>query len=377
MEIKFGLISCDSHAQLDRDAFTSRMSRGRWGERIPQVVELELKGKLMHRWVVDGNPWLREIVNCPAAMPGKENRYPDRWEDVPPKVYDPVERAKALDEDGVDAEVLFPNVPFGNAAFSRTDPEFELACTQAYNDALGAWTDVSDRFIPLALVPSLSSVEDAERVVRRAIEHGHRGITLQGSGQRLADSAWSPLWEFCQEAEIPVNFHAGIGVGGGGGGGRPADWAGYTMAQRHTASTGRIPCGASQGVAYLFFSGILDRYPRLKIVTAETATGWMAFVIEACDYEWERRHLWTEGIATRPSEAFRRQVTTSFWFEQSGIQLRDFIGVDNIVWESDFPHITSTYPHSWQYVERTVAGVPEDERRKLLYENALRLYRLT
>lgn len=374
MDVKFGLISCDSHGQLERDAFTDRMSKSQWGDRIPQVVEMQHNGKTVDRWVVDGVPWMREIVNCPSAMPGKDNRYPDRWDDVPSKVYNPYERLKALDEDRVDAEVLFPNTPFGNAAFSRQDREYELACVQAYNDALGAWTDVSDRFIPLALLPSMGSLDDAMRSVRRAVDHGHRGITLQGNAQRLLDPEWSPLWEFCQEAEIPVNFHAGIGVGGGGP--RQPDWEGYTMSQRHTASTGRIPSGASQGVAFLFFSGILDRFPRLKVVTAETATGWMVYVIEACDYEWERRHLWTEGVLSRPSDVLRRQVTTSFWFERSGIELRDFIGVDNIVWESDFPHITSTYPRSWEYVERTVEGVPEDERRKLLFENALRLYKL-
>jgi predicted TIM-barrel fold metal-dependent hydrolase len=103
----------------------------------------------------------------------------------------------------------------------------------------------------------------------------------------------------------------------------------------------------------------------------------MGFVIEATDHEWERRHLWTDGILTRPSEAFRRQVYVDFWFEQSGIELRQSIGIDNIMWESDYPHITSTYPHSRESVLSTVGSLSEDERCRLLWRNAARLYRLT
>jgi predicted TIM-barrel fold metal-dependent hydrolase len=97
-------------------------------------------------------------------------------------------------------------------------------------------------------------------------------------------------------------------------------------------------------------------------------------VLAACDHEWECRHLWTEGIATRPSETVRRQMYVNFWFEAEGIKLRHHIGIDNIMWESDFPHVASFYPNSWESIERVVDGVPPEDRRKLLYENALRVY---
>ena len=377
MRIKHGLISCDSHGQLDRDAFTIRMSKSRWGDRIPEVREVEYQGKVVERWVVDGKPWLREVVNCPAAMDNKDNRYPDRWEDVPRKVYDPVERAKALDEDGVDAEALFPNTPFGNNAFSQGDAAYELACVQAYNDALGEWRQVSDRYIPLMLVPYLSPIEDVILTVERGVKAGHRGVTMQAEpgtiegAHALNDPYWDPFWAACQELDLPISWHAG-----GGGNLWVPHWSGYTRSQFHTVFTGRIPAGVAQCVPYLLFSGILDRFPRLKFTMAETGTGWMAYVLEACDLEWEKLHLWSEGIETRPSDTFRRQIYTSFWFERSGVELRDFIGVDNIMWESDYPHITSTYPHSREHVERAVAGVPQEERVKLLYRNAMRLYGL-
>jgi predicted TIM-barrel fold metal-dependent hydrolase len=373
-------MSCDSHGQLDRDAFTSRMSAARWRDRIPRVIEVEDDDRKVERWTVNGRVQGGGVVNCPAVMHERQY-YPKRWEEVPPKVYDPAERTRALDEDGIDAEVLFPNTPVQNLSFAFGDPEFEIACVEAYNDALGAWAEVSDRYVPLALIPYLSPIEVVIAQVERAVSRGHRGICMLAEpslavkgGRSLRDPYWDPLWATCQELGIPINWHGSAGVGGTLSVPR---WQGYTERQYHTVSTGRNCMTACQLLPYLFFSGILDRYPRLTFACAETGAGWIASILEGCDHEWERRHLWTEGILTRPTEAFRRQVYVDFWFEESGIELRHLIGVDNIMWESDYPHITSTYPNSWEHVERSLKGVPEDERKKLLYGNMMRLYRLS
>jgi predicted TIM-barrel fold metal-dependent hydrolase len=376
MEIKYGLISCDSHAQLARDAFTSHMSQAVWGDRIPHVVEVEDNGRKIERWSFDGKIQGGAVVNCPAAMPDRQ-KPPTRWEEVPPGVYDPPARLKALDGDGIDAEVLFPNTPVQGLNFAQTDPEFEVACIQAYNDALGEWRQYSDRYVPLALIPYLSPIEVVVQQVERAVEHGHRGIAILAdprslkNGKPLNDPFWDPLWDTCQSLAIPVNWHAGSGTTF-----YVPHWPKYSYRQWHTAFTGRIPASVGQMVPFLLFSGILARYPRLKWVLAESATGWMAYVLESCDHEWERRRLWTQGMPERPSDTFRRQIHTSFWFEQSGIELRDLIGVDRILWESDYPHITSTFPDSQEHVERVVGGVPDEERRQMLYQNAMRLYDL-
>ena len=132
----------------------------------------------------------------------------------------------------------------------------------------------------------------------------------------------------------------------------------------------------AQFIPNLIFSGLLDRFPGTKWVCAETGLGWVNYILEGCDHEWERRHLWTDGVVTRPSELFRRQVYVDFWYEEAGIQQRHFIGMDNIMWESDYPHSTSTYPESWKFVERSLQGVPQDEKDRLLYGNAMRVYRL-
>src|SRR5205085_9497768 len=124
------------------------------------------------------------------------------------------------------------------------------------------------------------------------------------------------------------------------------------------------PC---QILPALIFTGVLERFPSLNWVLTETGAGWFPHLLERCDHEWERHHLWTEGILTRPSEVFSRQVYVDFWFERSGIELRDVIGADNLMWESDFPHITARYHDSREYVSRSVEGVPDVDRKKLLF----------
>lgn len=379
MEIKYGLISSDSHGQLGKDAFTSRMSRSKWGDKIPHIIEIheEKFDFPVERWIVNGVIQGGRVCNCPTAM-NNRGYYPQRWDEVPLEVYDPLSRLKALDRDRIDAEVLFPNGPGGT--FFQGNADFELACVRAYNDALAEYRQVSDRFIPLATIPFLSPIETIVTEVKRAIKAGHGGINMLADPsvsakglKNLSDPFWSPLWDTCQQLEVGVHLHASAGLSGKL---SLPQWKGYTRNQSHTQSTLRNFCTATQLIPYLIFAGVLDRFPRLKWIFAETGIGWVSSVLEAVDHEWEKCHLWTQGILTRPSELFRRQVYVDFWFETVGIQLREFIGVDNIMWESDFPHITSTYPDSWKAVERSLEGVPPEEREKILFRNAARLYRL-
>ena len=387
MEIKYGLISCDSHAQVDRDAFTSRMSKAKWGDAIPQLIETDDKEHMaiamdrkVERWVVNGEfVGNRGACNSPAVMDDPMRKYfPQRWEEVPKYVYDPAARLQALDRDGVDGEVLFPNDPVQSTTFFQGDAAFELDCVRAYNDALAEWRQVSERYIPLAIIPYMSGIDVTVAEVQRAVKQGHKGIVMVAEPshtrpglQHFNDPYWYPLWATCQDLDIPVHWHASAGLTL-----RVPRWKGYTRNQEQAMGPSGGFSTPAQFMPNLLFSGVLDRFPRLKWVSAETGLGWVNYILEGCDHEWERRHLWTEGILTRPSELFRRQLYVDFWYEEAGIQQRHNIGIDNIMWESDYPHSTSTYPESWKFVERTLQGVPQDEREKMLYGNAVRLYKL-
>lgn len=386
MEIVHGLISSDSHAQPAHDAFTKRMSKRRWGDAIPHLVETADKAHMVtpydvpvQRWCVNGKiVGLRGVVNCPTAMDDPTRKtYPQRWEDVPPAVYDPERRLEALDLDGLDGEVLFPNDPVGSATFFQGDAEFELDCVRAYNDWLAEWREVSPRFAPLALIPYMSDIETTVAEVTRAVNLGHRGIVMlvEPSQSRpglhhFNDPYWNPLWEACEALETMVHWH-----GGGGLNLSMPVWSGFSPNQQQAIGPVGGFTNQAQFIPNLIFSGVLDRYPRLKWVCAETGLGWVNYVLDACDHEWERRHLWTEGVHSRPSELFKRQIYVDFWYEAVGIEVRHSIGIENIMWESDYPHSTSTFPDSRDFVARTLEGVPDDERRALTYGNALRLYR--
>ena len=331
-----------------------------------------INGKLRSEWV----------CNCPAAMDGGVERgyYPRQWAEVPRIVFDPVERLKALDEDRVDGEVLYPNTPVSNFGFLQADAAFELACVQAHNDALAEWRESSDRYVPVAIIPYMSEIDVIVREVARSVKRGHRGVVMlaepaltKNGLKRMNDPFWEPLWACCQDLGIPMHWHGSAGLTEQL---SLPKWHGFTKKEFHTVSTSRLCATPAQLIPNLIFSGILDRYPRLKWACAETGFGWVSYVLEATDHEWEQRQLWKEGIRTKPSEVFRRQIYVDFWYEKAGIELRELVGVDNIMWESDYPHIASTYPRSWSFVEESLAGVPAEERTKMCYGNALRLYGL-
>ncbi|HLG70239.1 MAG TPA: amidohydrolase family protein [Chloroflexota bacterium] len=376
LELKYGLVSADSHAAFDRNAFTDRMSRSKWGDKIPHVASVEQDGKRIDAWTVYEEPPDQQVCNCPALMGDPFPHWPTRWEEVPVRAYDPAERLKALDVDRVDVEVLFPNPP-GASYFSYGDADFELDAIRAYNDILAEWAQVSPRYLPLAGVPWLQPPQAIAAEIERAVKAGHRGMNAMGKMPKglphMADPCWDPVWAVCQELEVPIHFHGSANLTAGR---SMKFWRGFSERQGHTAMTSSSAVTPAQIIPQLIFSGITERFPRLKIVFAEAGIGGLNYVMAACDHEWELRHLWTEGLTTRPSDAVRRQMFVNFWFEDEGIKLRHDIGIDNLMWESDFPHVASYYPKSWDAVERVLDGVPDEDRKKLLYENAVRIYGL-
>lgn len=393
MEIKFGLIDADSHGNVCPETWTSRMSKAKWGNLIPHIEEVNDKDIIaranmpppfegpVERWMIYGQvAEPRGVANAPAVMDDAQRRYLyQRWSEVPKKVYDPIARLGAMDEDGIDAQILFPNSPVLFLGFSVDgNAQFELECIQAHNDEFADWRRTSDRYVPLALIPYLSDIQVIVREVERSVGNGHRGIVMLAEPSQnmvglrhFNDPFWHPLWEACQSLDVPVHWHASGGLKLN----MPL-WHRYT---RYLGQAIAVAAGFSsqaQLLPNLLFSGILERYPKLKFVCAEAGLGWINYVLEGCDHEWERLHLWTSGLKTRPSELFRRQVYSTFWYESAGIELRHNFNLQNIMWESDYPHTTSTYPQSRQFVDRTLANVPQDERELLMFRNAQRLYHL-
>jgi len=364
-------ISADDHIWEHPTTWTSRVE-ARFRDRCPQLRDVDG----VDWWVYNGEPVRKVGTGAAALIEGRGEVA--RYFDAPEAAYVPAARLAAMDEDGVAAQVLFPQAAgFGGGPFVSTegDVDLRLACIRAYNDWLvEEWSDVSPRFVAQCLAP-MWDVDLAVAEVRRAHALGHRAVVWTAGPQAYGfphfnDPYWDALWGTLQELDMPCCLHIGSA--------KPTHqvWDQFPEMRRLSVSSTMIITSNVNVVANLLFSGVLDRFPALKFVSVESGLGWVPYLLETADHQYEAQHLWDDGMSMRPSEYFRRNCYVNFWFEASGIALRHMIGIDNIMWESDFPHPTSTYPHSRKAIESSLSGVPVDEQKKMVETNAARLFRI-
>jgi len=284
-----------------------------------------------------------------------------------------------MDADGVDYSVLYPTIAglAGETFGKLKDEEFELACVQAYNDWLiEEWADAGERFVPQCLVP-LSPISETVKEIQRAVEKGHKGVVFPAVPMHLRDVPhinepdYDPVWATCQELGVPVCFHAGASTQLQ----LPA-YSGLTPGLASALAALTRPVSSVMVVANFLYSRILLRYPKLKIVFAETTLSWGAYEIETADHQFERQRLHLDGYDLTPSEMFRRQCYFTGWYDESAVDIRRYLGVDNIMWETNFPLTNSTWPNSQDQIAKSFQAVPEDERAKMLWGNAAELYKL-
>jgi predicted TIM-barrel fold metal-dependent hydrolase len=376
MELKHGLISADDHVQEHPEVWTSRMSRAKWGDRIPHLAQIHDDRE---EWMIEG--WripLRGIALANAAM-GDRAQEPKHWNEVPRAVFSPTERLKAMDIDGIDYSVLYPSVSgFAGQNFgSVVDPDLEIACVQAYNDWLiEEWAAVSPRFVPQCIVP-IWPMDRTVAEITRAVKKGHKGVIYPASPMELRrvphinDPAYDPLWATCQDLGVPVCFHAGGSAKiqmSAGAAFKPAVAAAFSDVVRSVSSIAVV--------ANFLLARVLDRFPRLKVVFAESSIGWGAYELEYADYQSAADGLPSEGYTLKPSELFQRQCYFTCWYDQMSFRARRHRGIGNILWSSHFPLACSTWPDTRRHLESALADVPEDEKRQIQWENAAKLYRL-
>jgi predicted TIM-barrel fold metal-dependent hydrolase len=376
MELKHGLISADDHVQEHPEVWTSRMSRAKWGERMPHI-ERGADGR--DCWVVEGQRMALSGVALAHAATADRTLDLTRWADVPRMVYSAAERLQAMDMDGIDYSVLYPSVSgvAGEAFGKLADAALELACVQAYNDWLiEEWVGVSRRFVPQCIVP-IWPVEQTVAEIRRAVALGHKGVIYPASPMELRqvphinDPAYDPLWAVCQDLGVPLCFHAGaspkIQMRPGDGFAAPVA-AAFSSVVRSVSSIAVL--------ANFLISRVLHRFPKLKVVFAESSLGWGAYEIEYADYQSDADGLPAEGYPLKPSELFQRQCYVTCWYDRMSLRARHYLGTANIMWSSNFPQASSTWPGTREHVALSFADLPEAERRQLQWENAAKLYAL-
>jgi len=304
---------------------------------------------------------------------------------MPKSVYMPKDRLDAMDIDGVTGVVLYPQISgASNGIFEgrvAEDPDFQDELVRAFNDYVAEeWMGYnSRRFFGICLLPYLSGIEGTVSEAKHSLDNGHWGVILGATPEmrglhHYSDPYWAPLFSMLNEAKSTINFHSQRGMNAKM---RLEELPDADPRRSSSAMVSGTQSFQAQHYANLLLSGIIGRYENLNWVVGESGVGWVPYLLEASDHAWETGKLWKHGVTERPYDTFRKHCYNDFWFERGAIQkYRDIVGVDRILWETDFPHPTSLWPETWDYTERSLEGVPANEQRMILAENAQRCYHI-
>ena len=321
-----------------------------------------------------------------TAGRGDMKSWPATYADMHPGAYDADARLAYMDQTGIWSMVLYPNVAgFGNQAFLKLgDPELMLACVEAYNDWQTDWASAdSRRLLPTTSTP-FWDVDLAVAEVKRCAAKGHRGILFTGEPQAfgqplLGDPHWDPLWRTAVEHDLPVSFHIGSGNMEAGLGRKQVE--AYGRMATFAAGSVNLFLGNGFQMMDLLISGVLARHPDIKFVSVESGIGWVPFALEALDYQFLGNRVREErpDLDRLPSEYFATNVYACYWFEQvAPRRLIDKIGVDRILFETDFPHPTCLFGDEvMDRIETGLGDSDEETRRKILWSNAEQLYHIS
>jgi predicted TIM-barrel fold metal-dependent hydrolase len=377
------VIDADTHLTEPHDLWTSRAPSA-MRDRLPRVVDVDGHPT----WVVDGvrinRAGANGVINAQGVKVRGTSFFGWTIDQVHPGAYSVADRLSMMDDTGVWAQVVYPNAfGLGSQQFLKVaDEALRLLTVTIFNDAMAEMTEVSNgRLFGMAALPFWdisAALAEAERIA----DLGLRGINLASSPHEhglpdLGTAHWDPLWELCTELGLPVNFHIGAADSA-------MDWFGAvswpSLGRNQKLGLGSAMLYLNNAAVFgnLIYSGVLERHPKLQVVSVESGVGWIPFFLQALDYqlgEMSPRSL--EHLSMTPTEYFRRQVHACFWFETSGIDRAiEAIGHRHLMFETDFPHPTCSFPDGLEIAAKALAHVDDDVRRDIMGANAARLYRI-
>ena len=385
----YRLISSDSHLEVRPELWLHRVPE-KYRDRAPRTVYLPDGGEAI---LIEGlAPQELEFLDHRAG------RAVDQWRPFGLTREDmagtgpPEQRLREMDMDGLDAEVLFPSQTAGPGIWRNIEHDDAYkAVVRAYNDWLAEeYCSVApDRLIGLGTIP-ITNVEDAIAEMEHCVRLGHKGIVLADwpSGKPYPTPEDDRFWAAAVALGIPLTVHVAFG-GFERAPGQPT----FKYPKEDPEILGRIRRGLVDWVgsfggppalslAQLALSGALDRFPTLNIFFAETRLGWVPFWLERADvwYQrhlpWAQRYLGFEPMQRLPSEYIREHISFSVFYERVAIELRHHVGVNRIMFATDFPHVECEWPNSKAVIDKIYADVPQDERHKIWAGNAVEFFKL-
>jgi len=374
-QIRVPVISVDDHLIEPADLFEGRVP-AHLADRAPRVVEDDAG---VQQWLYEGRLYPNIGLNAVAGR-AKEtwSMDPSRFDEMRPGCYDIDARIADMDVNGIWASLCFPSLVAGfcGSVFSRSaDPELGLACMRAWNDwHAEVWAgSYPERIIALQL-PWLSDIGLAAEEVRRNAERGFKALSFPEFPAQLGlpsifTGEWDPVFAACEETSTVVCLHTGASAWA------PLPSPGPPFELLPTL----FPVNALIAAAEWLWSGVPLRFPTLAVSMSEGGIGWVPMLMDRVDYVLEHSASGSESTSwpsdMRPSEVLRRNFFFCTIDDPSVIDLRDRIGVDHIMLESDYPHADSTWPDTQSVIDKTLGHLPESELRLIASGNASRLFR--
>ncbi len=360
------VISADSHLTEPGDLWVERLDK-KHRDNAPRVVKNDKPGGAAYLFVGPGIHPLTVAGVFAAGRSGKELREHMKhgYEAARPSGWDPVERLKDQDLDGVSAEVLYSSL--GIVLFNLPDVELQKACLRVYNDWIAEFcAHDPQRLIGIGLY-TLKALPDISEIERCA-KLGLKGILILASDTievSYSDERFDVLWQACAASGLSISLHKPLVSG------MPLTAAMPTMAdlQIHVIHV------VEQCLTRMVYGGVFERFPTLNVVSAENDVGWIANWVHRLDHV-HSKVANAKPLPLKPSEYVRRNVWATFQDDPLGPATWKFFGEHNYMWASDFPHADSTFPHSLKVIDANFAGVPAEVTRNIVCDNAKRLYHL-
>jgi predicted TIM-barrel fold metal-dependent hydrolase len=363
------LVSVDDHVVEPPDLFKDRLPK-KYADLAPQFLTKEDGTNV---WSYEGTEVGNVALNAVAGRPKDEYGIePTSFNDIRPGCYDVNERIKDMNANGVLAALCFPSFPqFCGQMFARTeDKDVALAMLQAYNDwHIDEWCGSHPgRFIPLAL-PAIWDPEVLAAEVRRTAAKGAHAVTFSENPSKLGwpslhSDHWDPFWKACSDEGVVACMHIGS-----------------SSQMVITSPDAPIDClitltpiNIVQAATDLIWSSVFRRFPDVRVALSEGGIGWIPYFLERIDYQYKQHHTWTgQDFGDKlPSEVFDEHVLTCFIDDRFGVASRDFLNMDNVMWECDYPHSDSTWPFSPEELGLYLEGVSDHDINRMTHLNAMR-----
>jgi len=365
------VISVDDHVIEHSRVFSDRLP-AKYKDEWPRIVRLPDGNDT---WLYEGKRSGNFALNAVAGKhPRDFGMDPRSYDDMRPGCHDPAERIKDMDIEGVWAQMAFPNFGgfAGSTFYAAKDRDLANLCVTAYNDfILDEWCAAApDRFIPLVMVP-FWDVEASVKEIERTSAKGARSVTFLEAPHRIGlpsyhTDHWDPILRAAEEHEMPLSVH--FGSGGAPSGVAPDGDMFITIAL--------FGMNSMMAMVDLLISPVFHKFPNLKFVLAEGGIGWIPYLLERSDYSWGRHKYWCDiDQEQKPSELFDDHIFGCFISDDAGLEQRHKIGVNNILFESDYPHSDCNWPHTRKILAEQMVNVPDEEARLIVEGNARRIFR--